>query len=150
LGVFPQRAISKDHAAMAMTLNPPATDESIQTLRHACEIVLPDAYLAFLRASNGGSGDLGIEPGCFDLWPAEELLELNAVYEVPANVPGYFAFGGDGGGEMFAFRIVAGRATEVYMIPFIGMEEGDAVLISIDFVHFREAMGQIMPEPDTP
>jgi len=82
---------------------PPASPEAIAALRAQSGLDLPPAYLAFLERSNGGNGDLGIDPGWVSLWPAEEVVGLNHGYEVQQWIPGFFGFGSNGGGELFAF-----------------------------------------------
>jgi hypothetical protein len=76
------------------------------------------------------------------LWSAEEIVELNRAYEVEDSVPGFFGFGTDGGGELFAFRLKASQPWQVYMIPFIPMEETAAVLVAEDFTQLTKAFGQ--------
>ena len=47
--------------------NDQASTEAIQDLVSKCAIELPGKYLEFLRYSNGGEGELGVEPGWFQL-----------------------------------------------------------------------------------
>jgi hypothetical protein len=123
----------------------PASETAIRRLISESGCDLPAAYLDFLRGSNGGEGQLGIEPGWFQLWPAEEVLELNEAYEVREALPGYFAFGGNGGGEMFVFKVSDAASSKVYMAPFIPLEEAEAVLIAGSFEEFAKAMGRASP-----
>jgi hypothetical protein len=57
---------------------PPANETAIQKLIQESGIDFPEEYLEFLRYSNGGDGELGIEPYWFDIFPAEEVLEALA------------------------------------------------------------------------
>src|SRR5262249_54376267 len=98
---------------------PPASESAIQMLLRDCGLALPEAYLAFLRRSNGAEGQIGVSPGWLRLWSAEEIVEVNRAYGVQDSVPGFFGFGTDGGGELFAFRLKASQPWQVYMIPFI-------------------------------
>jgi hypothetical protein len=120
---------------------PPASATVIVQLVEECEAELPGAYITFLSLSNGGEGTLGIEPGWFRVWSAEEVLEANMGYEVRNHLPNHFAFGTNGGGEMFAFDLAGDNPSKVYMIPFITMEAGDAILIADSFEDFVSAMG---------
>lgn len=43
----------------------PASESSFQDLRKGAPAGLPGTYFILLRFSNGGEGDLGIEPGWF-------------------------------------------------------------------------------------
>jgi hypothetical protein len=78
------------------TGNPPVRPESLVEFEARSGIRLPDEYQSFLLRSNGGEGFIG--DGYVILWQIEELLQLNAGYEVATNAPGLFAFGSDGGG----------------------------------------------------
>lgn len=62
-----------------------------------------------------------MDPGWFQLWPAEKVIEYNNSYKVAENVPGFFGFGSSGGGEMLAFDMRGGKPRKVVMIPFIVM-----------------------------
>ena len=85
-----------------LVLGPPADPEALHRLRSQLG-QLPERYVSFLAGSNGGEGDLGVDPGWFVVWPIEEAAVASAEYEVPTYLPGYFAFGGNGGGELFVF-----------------------------------------------
>jgi len=122
---------------------PPASEDSIRALKNNCEWDLPADYLSFLRLSNGGDGELGIDPGWFQIWPAEEVLPLNEGYEIHTNIPGFFGFGSNGAGELLAFETRAPHSGAVYMIPFVAMEESDAIKIADDFLTFAHAFGSL-------
>lgn len=121
---------------------PPADEDAVAELVAAAGSELPEDYLACLRFSNGGEGELAIEPGWFQLWPAEEVIALNEDYEIEQNAPGYFGFGSSGGGELLAFDTRGGQPWKVVMIPFIPMTGGEAIVIASDFTAFIKAMGR--------
>lgn len=102
----------------------------------------PGYYLSLLRLSNGGGGPLGVEPGWFQLWPAEEILSLNLDYEVGKYVPGLLGFGSNGGGELLAFDTWRGPPWKIVMIPCVGVGEGDIVEVAEDFAEFLQATGR--------
>lgn len=124
------------------TRRPPATDAAIDALTAHCDFNLPMEYLSFLRYSNGGEGFLCIEPWYFQLSSAEEVVAYNQGYKVDEFLPGWFAIGSNGGGEMLAIRKQDGSPCPVYMVPFIPMEESDAVQITHDFEMFAMALGR--------
>ncbi len=121
---------------------PPAEEHELQKLIEQCGIELPNAYLDLLRYSNGGEGELGIEPGWFQLWPVEEVIALNQSYEVQTNIPAFWGFGSSGGGELLAFDVRTSKSVKVFMIPFIPMDEKEAVKIADDFESFVKEMGR--------
>jgi hypothetical protein len=50
----------------------PASSEIIRKLVAESNIELPEEYLALLLCSNGGEGELALEPGWFQLWPGAD------------------------------------------------------------------------------
>jgi hypothetical protein len=122
--------------------NPPAATDAIQDLVSGCAIDLPDEYIEFLRFSNGGEGELGVDPGWFQIWPAEQVIQLNEGYKVTENIPGYFAFGSNGAGEMLVFDARSEQPWSVAMIPFIHMQSYEAKIIAPDFEAFVRQMGR--------
>ncbi len=123
------------------TRRAPAADSVVEQLAAALPELPPD-YLAFLRLSNGGEGELGVGPGRFSLWPAEEVAQLNAAYKVAEFLRGFIAFGTDGGAEMLAFGATGPRWGRVFTVPFIPMEEQHARQIAPDFATLALSFGR--------
>lgn len=121
---------------------PPARPDVIQLTITKLGVHLPEDYITLLGYSNGGEGELGVEPGWFYLWSVEELLEYNKGYNVEESVPGFLGFGSNGGGEMLAFDMRGEKPWNVVMIPFIGMQVEEAILIADDFNEFVHFMGR--------
>lgn len=121
---------------------PPADAGAVAALSVASRAELPEDYLSLLRRSNGGGGPLGVEPGWFQLWPAEEVLSLNRDYQVGKYVPGLLGFGSNGGGELLAFDTRRGPLWKIVMVPFVGMGEGEIVEVAEDFAKFLQATGR--------
>jgi hypothetical protein len=128
------------------TRRPPASAAAIESLEASCDFTLPEEYLSFLRFSDGGDGVLCIEPWYFQLCSAEEVVAYNQGYNVEEFLPGFFALGSNGGGEMLAIRKRDGSPCPVYMVPFIPMAESDAVQIAHDFEMFAMALGRAAAE----
>jgi hypothetical protein len=124
------------------TRHPPAPESALAALAEGCDFELPGEYLAFLRYSNGGQGSMCLEPWYFQLQPAETVLDYNRGYQVERFLPGFFAIGSNGGGEMLAIRKDRGSPCPVFMIPFIPMAADDAVEIAFDFELFAMCLGR--------
>ena len=118
----------------------PAPEAAVEALAEALPDLPPD-YLAFLRLSNGGEGPLGVAPGRFELWPAEEVAALNAAYSVAEFLPGFAAFGSDGGGEMLVFGARPDVWGRVFVVPFIPLEESSAREVARDFAALARTFG---------
>jgi hypothetical protein len=129
-----------------LVLCPPADPEAVNRLQSQIG-QLPERYLAYLRKSNGAEGDLGVPPGWFVVWPAEEAAVATSEYEVLETLPGYLAFGGNGGGELFVFRL-SGNAEDgpVFMVPAIGMSVSELRPVAQSFAEFQSQMGKVAPD----
>lgn len=123
-----------------------ADQGAVAALSAALGDELPEEYLALLRLSNGGEGPLGVEPGWFQFWPAEKVLDSNRDFQINEYLPGLFGFGSNGGGELLAFDTRQGTPWTVVMAPFIGMDENDVVEIAKDFEEFLRTTGRNLPE----
>jgi hypothetical protein len=124
---------------------PPADPAAIVALSAESGIDLPEDYLDFLRLGNGGEGPLDVEPGWFQIWPAEQVLALNREHRVQDLVPGLFGFGSNGGGELIAFDTRSNPPWNVVMVPFLGLNEEAIVWVAKDFARFLMATGRATP-----
>ncbi len=127
-------------ATTAWDRRPPAPTAALAQLA-ATLPSLPAAYLAFLALSDGGAGELGVDPGWFQLWPAADVAELNGSYRIPDFLPGYAGFGSNGGGELLAFA----PSGAVVMVPFIPMDASEAVEIAPSFIELARVFGRVAP-----
>jgi hypothetical protein len=105
---------------------------------------LPAAYLAFLRVEDGSEGDLAVAPDWIQLWPAAEVEELNAGYEIASLLPGFIGFGSNGGNQLFAFDTRA-KPWRICMVPCIPMDESEVVAIAADFTTLALGFGVAAP-----
>ena len=125
---------------------PPAEGSTVSKLAVEAGCELPKDYLAFLRHSNGGEGELGVEPGWFQLWEAENVIQFGLEYEVPKYAPGFFAIGSNGGGEILAFDSRTDSVWPVVALPCIGLEADEAMTVSPNFAEFVAQMGRTFKE----
>lgn len=78
-----------------------AGEGTLADLVARCPVLLPRAYLAFLRRSNGGEG--AVRDRYVRLWSAENVLAWNRSYGIPDVMPGTLAVGNDGGSRAYVF-----------------------------------------------
>jgi len=104
---------------------------------------LPAPYVSYVEIDDGAEGDLGVEPGWIQLWPVAEVGQLNPRYEVATNLPGFLGFGTSGGGELLAFDTRT-EPWRVCMVPFIPMNESEAVEIAPDFAKLASQFGRLL------
>ncbi|MCC9657973.1 SMI1/KNR4 family protein [Rhodopirellula halodulae] len=126
--------------------NTGASDDDIRALTDATSFPLPSAYLDLLRAANGGEADIpdlnGDDGSYLDLWEAADVVQFNADYMLPRFAPSFFAFGSNGGGELFAFD--SRRDDDaVLMVPTIGMSDDT----SLPFADSVDAFAQRIAAP---
>lgn len=125
---------------------PPADERAIEAFVEQSGLDLPPDYLDFLRFSNGGEGHINVEPGWFNIWPAEEVVETNQFFELEEELPDFFGFGSNAGGEMLAFDMRSGQPWPVVMVPFGALEAEFAIKIADDFLSFADAIGRRMKD----
>jgi hypothetical protein len=128
----------------SVTYSGPAGSEAVARLSAAVP-QLPAAYLAFLSQFNGAEGSLGAEPGWFVVWSAEEALVASNEYGVSEYLPGYFAFGSNGGGELLVFHLAKPTEGQVFMVPAVGMAEPELLSVAGSFAEFTAQMGKVIP-----
>ncbi|MGN6481477.1 SMI1/KNR4 family protein [Luteibacter sp.] len=90
---------------------------------------LPDDYLMFMEASNGGAGFVG--SNFIHLWRVEEIAPWNEDYESSRYAPGLLLFASNGAGEGFGFDLRQ-NDVKVVMVPFIGLGWADAIVLADD------------------
>ncbi len=93
------------------------------------DIAIPSEYREYLSAHAVFEGFATGDIGYIALWSLEEIPGNNADLAVQDLAPGYLAFGGDGGGEVFAFD----ASGAVYTLPMIGMEARYANRVASSF-----------------
>ena len=121
------------------TLNSPASEAAVSTLRGQFPH-LPSDYFEFLLRSDGGEGFLGISPGYFVIWSAHEVVQFTREYELHIYLPGYVCVGSSGGGELFVLPI-SGSPVGLFMVPAIGMAPDVVAIVAPTFSQFVAAFG---------
>jgi hypothetical protein len=114
-----------------------ADDNAIHEVEQQIGFSLPEAYVAFLRVTDGYEGPVG--EAYARMWGCAELIQANKDYEFSSFAPGYFAIGSDGGGESFGFNIESG---EFFMIAFVSSGWADAIPEGKDFDEFFNWLGK--------
>lgn len=99
---------------------------------------IPPALLEYYRRGGALSLELDCQPFACDFWPLESLADYNAEYRVSQCAPGYFGFGTNGGGEMFAIA-PDGR---VVCVPFIGMSPALEICVAASWPNFELILGR--------
>ncbi|HEY4177752.1 MAG TPA: SMI1/KNR4 family protein [Kofleriaceae bacterium] len=117
-------------------LEDPADPTELAVLRAAVP-QLPDDFIAFLAKTNGGEGL--VARSYLRLEPAEGLLAFNRDYQVSVCAPGFFLFGGNGGGEAYGFDLEVSPPS-VVIIPLIVMERKAAIKQADSFTRFLLGM----------
>src|SRR5580765_7016307 len=82
-----------------------ASVEALESLAASVDVELPSAYIELLAFSNGGEGPLQVSPYNFCLDSAETAVNLKIGKTYEKDFPGFFVFGGNGGGEYIALDL---------------------------------------------
>jgi hypothetical protein len=105
----------------ALARKAPADPEAIARLIERSGVGLPDEYLTFLAASDGGDGDLGER--WLEIWPIARVLD-----ELESGRPHYegvMLFAGDGANTVFGFDRF--RDGEVVEGDWIGLNREEVI-----------------------
>ncbi|HDS3804125.1 TPA: SMI1/KNR4 family protein [Stenotrophomonas maltophilia] len=110
-------------------LNGPAAASAVDGLSTRVGFALPESYIEFFKAHDGGEGFIG--DGYIIFWRVEEVVDFNREYEAGTYAPGIFLFASNGGGEGYGFD-TSDVAMPVVRVPFIGMDRQHAILVARD------------------
>ncbi len=115
-----------------------ATEQEVENLIKALPFSPPEAYLSLLRLSNGGEGELSVQPLWFQLFDAEWAIKLSQDPHYQAEYPEHYFFGSNGGLESIAMHRVPEGAWPIVAIDTIaGIESSMAVASSFgEFLSF--------------
>jgi hypothetical protein len=122
---------------MRLQKNAPPSDIDFAKFVSKVEFQIPKGYLKFMKESNGAYFDF--EMRHLELWALTELFFLNEEYEVEKFAPAFFLIGSDGSGMAFGINKSNGK---FYEIPFIGMNDKEAVYISNHFNGFLNELNK--------
>jgi hypothetical protein len=117
--------------------NPSARRAEVEKIARNLSFHLPESYLKFMLARNGGEGFIG--KSYLVLWQIEELIVKNNAYRADEFVPGFFLFGSDGGGEAYAFD-TRSETCGIVSIPSVVLGIEDAKRVASDFESFLSVL----------
>lgn len=119
--------------------NEGAASSALQVLMDSVDVELPKEYVEFLAFSNGFEGRLLAPYYTLCLDDAATASEPERVELFKKIYPGWFVFGGDGGGELYAFDLTGDQPWPV--IRFDGIDpEGSVEKIADSFIIFMQLL----------
>lgn len=108
---------------------------------------LPKSYLSLLRLSNGGEGELAVQPYLAILDDAETVAQSIERAEHEEFFPGFVIIGSNGGGEYIALDTRKSPPWPVVALDMVNGDLDETVLpIAPDFDAFIELLGIESPE----
>ncbi|MCM2989395.1 SMI1/KNR4 family protein [Bacillus safensis] len=105
-------------------VNKPASDIHIKEAESQLNMLMPRAYKALLKQTNGCSFG-----GEVLLYGTEDMVERNKTWEVRQYASGYVAIGDDGGGQVFLMRL-AEEEKKVWIVDAGVMDSRHAELVT--------------------
>ena len=66
---------------------------------------LPRTYVRFLAACGSARGRIPYDTGYIEFFAVESVLDQNRKHHVSESLPGFFAFGSDGGDDLYVFDL---------------------------------------------
>ena len=85
-------------------------------------VILPKQYVSFMKKHNGGRGDIG--ETWLELYPLEELQEINDDYRIEDFLPDHIIIGSNGNGELYGID----NSGHYFNVPIMIDEEDVTVL----------------------
>ena len=122
---------------MNIDKNTPLNKDTFKSIISDIPFYLPNQYLEFMKKSNGA--DFTFDKTYLILWPLTDLIELNKAYLSEEFISDFFLIGSNGGDTAYA---VSKKTGGFYEMPFIGMSNKEASLISNDFNDFLKKIGE--------
>lgn len=117
-----------------------ASPAEIAELRSFLTFDPPAEYLELLTFSNGGEGELSLEPLWFELFDIAFAIQLWRDERYRTEYPDLFFFGSNGGLESIAFDMSARRPWPIVMVDCIaGLDSAREIAPSI--TNFIERLG---------
>lgn len=91
----------------------------------------PNDYQLYMK--NLIDNEIYSDSGFIELFPLDELAEINKEYETESYIPNFTAIGTNGGGVGI---FINKKNNQIYSIPFVGMNEEDSILLANSFTEF--------------
>ena len=82
-----------------------AKPDLVKQFQHDAPPNLPRTYLRFMQACNGARGKIPYDTGYIEFFSVERVLDENRAHHLSQSLPGFFAFGSDGGDELYVFDL---------------------------------------------
>jgi cell wall assembly regulator SMI1 len=121
------------------SLNPPASEQSIQQAERDLGYGLPPDYRSFLKLTNGYNGYFGRDEGYAQLIPVEELASWRTGYDVVSRFPAMTLVGSNGGPTAFGFEQTPSGVVYI-SIPFDVMARVEIRELGKNLTEFIQAI----------
>ena len=113
-----------------------ASDKLINDLEERLGTKFPMDYIELMTISNGFTGFVG-ENSYLIVWQIEQIEFSNQQLNMAKYAPGLLAFGGNGGGTLYAFDLRASFIS-IVDLPIIGAGPEDAIFCGHTFTEFLQ------------
>ena len=101
---------------------------------------LPRTYVRFMAACSAARGKIPYDNGYIEFFPIDSVLERNTEHGLPENLSGFFAFGSDGGEELFVFDLRQEDGAPVCSVPVKAPNLENLSPITNSFSEFLEGI----------
>src|SRR5215472_3401543 len=101
---------------------------------------LPRTYVRFLESCSGARGKIPCDTGYIEFFAAEAALDQNRKHHVGENLPGFFAFGSDGGDELYVFDLRGEDGAPVCCVSSKATDIAGVSRITNSFSEFLEGI----------
>ncbi len=122
-------------------LRDPAPDPSqVKQFSEHAPPNLPRTYVRFMEACNRARGKIPYETGYIEFFPLDTVLHENRAHQLEQSLPGFFAFGSDGGDELYVFDLRKDDGAPVCSVSAKSARVSDVSAITNSFSEFLEGI----------
>ena len=119
----------------------PAPDPShIEQFREHAPPNLPRTYVRFMEACGRANGKIPYDTGYIEFFPVDRVLDENRAHHVGESLPGFFAFGSDGGDELYVFDLRKDDGAPVCSVSAKGANVSGVSPLTNSFSEFLEGI----------
>lgn len=111
----------------------PADENEINTFLKRVDFELPEGFISLYRDSNGI--EIFTEERYVSIYKIEKVFEMNAIYQIESELPGFFSFGTNGSDAAYTIEKATGY---IFETPYIGISKEESILMAENFNKFLE------------
>jgi SMI1/KNR4 family protein SUKH-1 len=120
--------------------DPPPDPSQVKQFSEHAPPNLPRTYIRFMEACDRARGKIPYDTGYIEFFALEAVLDENKAHHIRESLPGFFAFGSDGGEELYVFDLRKEDGAPVCTVSAKSASVGGVSAITNSFSEFLEGI----------